>query len=457
MQTLTIDKNNILASVSQSDYDQNGGYSPESKGHNLLKEKGVIHGMPTVTDLSANLLDNVIGTTRDRNFLGNDVYLLDASGNYYTLNGSTLTKRKTDSTNTYAFGTSDIINFQGEVFATSQGDITRLTGSDLATIDETWWTVTLGLTALDANYRHPLEVVEDTMYIGDKKMIHTWDGTTGTYNALPLPTDQNITAMIKHPNGRDLIVFTSGTANYSHINKGQGKIYVVDTLTLEFVNEVEIDEQVEGAINVNGTIFVTYGQNLGFLSGLSISWLRDLNISYSSSELGYKHHLSSIDNHLLVVEDDAVLAFGDLGEGNAFWYPIKDGTIDFIINSIENKLLYGTTSGSTAKLFERDFDDAGVLGNWRSNKISFPKDVWIRRIDIIHTETNGSGTSSFSVTSINNEGNGTQLKDATYNNVQVTKTRVDCNVLTSFFQFLLSGSSDLIGFKKMTIYYEPAE
>lgn len=458
MARITIDKSNFLAGVGIDDYAQTGGYSPSAKGHNLIKEKGVLYGMPIQVNLSGNLLDNVIATSRDRNIFGNDAYLLDASGNYYTLSGNTLTKRQTDGTNSYTFGTSDMVNFKGSVYGSSQGDVTLLTGSNLTTIDATWWSVTRAHSGLDSNYRHPLEVVEDTMYIGDKNAIHFWDGTTSQKNAMLLPTDQNITAMIKHTNGRNLIVFTSSTANYSNTKKTGAKMYIVDTLTLEFVNEIELEEQVNGAINVNGIIYVTYGQNLGYISGAGIKWLRDLNINYDGGQMGYKHHLGNLDNHLLVVEDNDVLAFGDLGQGSVFWYPISEADdIDFVINVTENKLLYGTSDGATPKLYRRDYDTASVLNKWRSNKYSFDSDVWIRRIDIVHTESNPLGRISFKLSSVDVEDTASAIKTVTYNNLAVTKTRVDCNIRTDFFELQLEGLEASVGFKKMVIHYENAE
>ena len=139
------------------------------------------------TDLSTNLEDNPICIATDPEYLGQDAYVVGAAGKFYTLNGTTLTKRQTDSGRTYQIGTSDAVKFLGDLYVTSQTNIAKLTGSTLSSIDATWWSATRAHGVLQSSYRHPLEVVEDTLYIGDKNELHTWDGTTSVDAALTLP------------------------------------------------------------------------------------------------------------------------------------------------------------------------------------------------------------------------------------------------------------------------------
>src|SRR5690606_34648161 len=183
METIVIDANNFILGASKDLYTPNAGYSPQTKGVNPLKTQGVLYWQPPFNDI-ANLEGNVVASIPDPNFgSGNDAYILDNEGKFYTLNGTTLTKRQTDATYSYVAGTSDFIVYAGGYYATSATNIALLTGADLATIDNDWWTATRGHGSLDQNYRHPMEVVEDTLYIADKNLIHTWDGTTSVPSA----------------------------------------------------------------------------------------------------------------------------------------------------------------------------------------------------------------------------------------------------------------------------------
>ncbi len=473
METLTIDANNFILGASLNKWTGNAGYSPQTKGINPLREPGVLYAQAPFTDIS-NLEGNVVASIADPNFAGNDAYILDDEGKFYTLNAGALTKRQTDSTRSFVAGTSDMIFFDTRVFATSTTNIAMATGADLGTIDQTWWTVTRGHGSLNGNFRHPLEVVEDTMYIADANLIHTWDGTTSVPSALILPNIWNITCLKKHPNGRDLIAFCAETANYSHTRGSRAVAFIINTVTLEFTQEISIGQQVEGARVVGGIVYVTYGQNLGYFTDSGIEFLRKLEISLVGGQLAYKHHLGDMDGHLLVVEGKNILAFGDLGGGKVFWYPIANTTdygtnqnLDSILFIGAGKLVFGSqTSGGTEKLYQCDLtatanDAVGKnLSKFYSNPITFPSKVWIRRIEIQHTALASTHEQYLYLEDVAE--NQTLVKVTTFAaaGAQVT-TRADCNFYGDFIRFnmsyVLGNLATLPGFKKAIIYYEPAE
>jgi len=433
------------------------GFSTLTKDVNLTKERGVLYFNETETDRGgATLTGNVIASTYDASFLGNDVYLLDDDGAFYTLNGSTLTKRQTDSTNSYVIGTSEIEQFRGNLYATST-DIARLTGSDLTALDHDWWTNTRSHAALESSYRHPLETVEDTLYIADKNKIHTWDDSTTVYNAMSLPTSVNITSLRRHPDGQHLIAFCGVTANYSHTGGGGGLIYIIDTVNLEWIREIKIEAQIEGSTNVGGVIYVTYGDKLGYFNGDGITYLKTLN-----SATTYSHNLGSMEDMLLVRDGTDILAYGDLGKGKVFWRIASNRTNSQAINNFiykgENKLLLAYSDGSGGGLLkEIDYDNAGIYGELVTNKIDFGSKVWIRKIVILHTETNGAGTSAFNVFSLDSEGDSTTIRNVSYSSKTVTETRIDTNIYTDYFQLKITGSNDDIGYRRVVVFYESGE
>lgn len=436
------------------------GFSPESTGIHLTKERGVVYAQPAETDRGTNLTGNVVASVTDPAYLGNDMHLVDDEGAFYTLDGATLTKRQTDGSGTYQLGTTDLIVFKGNTYSTPQANVTKLTGSDMTAIDATWWTVTEGHGALSNNYRHPMEVVEDTLYIADQNDIHTYDGTTSVASAMSLPTGVNITSLRKHPDGRHLIAFCGATANFSHTIGATGKIYLIDTVTLEFVREIKVDSQVEGSILVGGVVFVTYGTVLGFFNGDGIQPIP--NSQPLASQTTYSHNLGNMEDILLVRDTTSVLAYGDVGKGNVFWKIYKNATNSNPINNVhykgDNKLVVGFSDGSGGgELMEMDYDSAGVEGLLVCNRIDFGSKVWIRRIDIEHTKSNPSGTTEFVVSSKDVEDALTTLKTVTYSSQSITRTEIHTNVQAQIFQLQLAWGTDDVGVRSVTIWYESAE
>lgn len=454
MQAITLfDSNSILNGESINDYVANRGFSKESYGLNLMAEKGVLYFMDLPTSRGTNVTNDIIASTIDPSYLGNDTYHLDDGGAFYTVNGATVTKRQTDSTNTFNLGTSDLITFRGATFATSTTEVTYLTGSNLTTIDATWWTVTRSHSALGANYRHPMEVVEDTLYIADQYYIHTWDGSTSVSQAMSLPQDVNITSLRRHPDGRHLIAFCGISANYSHTRAGGGRIYLIDTINLEWVSEIITETQVEGSLDVGGVIYATYGKNVGYFNGAGLEFLRELETSATT----YSHCLGAMEDILLVRDGVNVLAYGNLGAGRVWWnlYRYDSNTITNIQYKGDNKLL---VADNATNLYEVDYDNKSIYGRFETNRINSAGQVWIRKILVYHTETADVGTFAFDVISIDQNDDTTTIKQPSYINTGgISITRVDCNILTTNDKLRINPSNAGIGYKKIVIYVENGE
>ena len=138
MQIQTIDEKHFRLGESKTSHSSDGGFSPDSYGLNLAYEKGQLNFVGGLTDVGGNILvGKIIAKAKDKSYLGNDQYFLDDEGNFYTLNSSTLAKEQTDSTKTYQIGTTDMLQFQGNLYVTSQNDVTKLSGSGLTAIDAT--------------------------------------------------------------------------------------------------------------------------------------------------------------------------------------------------------------------------------------------------------------------------------------------------------------------------------
>lgn len=461
---VTIDFKDFILGESENKRVPNRGFSQQSYGLNLIAEKGALYFQPDATDRgSTTLVEDVIATCVDPNFLGNDAYLVDDGGNYYTLSGSTFTKKQTDTTNTYAIGNTDIIYFSGEIFATAATEAIKLT-SNFAAIDATWWSVTRGHGALQTAYRHPLEVVEDTLYIGDKNYIHTWDGSTSVNQAMSLPSDVNVISLRKHPDGQHLIAFCGITANYSHTRPGGGKIYIIDTVNLEWIREIPIESQVEGSRNVGGVVYVTYGDKIGYFNGDGITHLRDLG---NSGNTTYSHQITNAEDILVVRSGVDVLAYGDLGgEGKAWWRAYRTGAggasaVTALGYKGNGTVLVGylNSSDSDQKLKEITVNSStGIYGIFCSNPLLAGQNIALRRIEIDHTQTPASGVNAFSVNILSTVGVSKYASGSiSYTDNPQETTRVDLDALVDGFQLQLVPSNGAMGFYQIRIYGETIE
>ena len=457
MATLNINNKNFILGESQTDAISDRGFSPDSVNLNLTKERGKLYFAEAPTNRGgATLTGNIIATANDSNYLGNDKYFVDDEGAFYTLSGSTFTKQQT-SASTFVLGTSDIIQFKLVTYATSTDSLHEFTGSDLDTSQRLWGG------AFDATFRHPMEVVEKELFIGDKNLIHFFDGTTsGT--AFTLPTNVNVTSLRKHPDGKTLLAFTgtTGDLNGARTRSGVGKVYYCQP-TLRgaaiegWTREVEIESQVEGTRVVGGTVYTTWGKNFGVFDGNGLVKLKELETSIVT----YSHNISNMDDILTIRDGLNVKAFGDLGAGRVWWNMYQNTTNSNEINNIsykgDNKLLvaFKGASAGTGLLQEIDYDNAGVNGAFYTNRIDVGSEIHTNRIDVVHDESGPAGTTTFILQHRDTEDNEKLVETRTYINKTARKSRFKTDVKDDISQFKITPSQDNIGYRSIRIQYEP--
>lgn len=470
MQVIEIGAQEIMAGTLFNDNLEGAGLSPTYKGHNFFRAGGAVmypQPVPTLSTVSGTTLSaDIVASIVNPAYLGDDAIMLDADGKFYFWDGDVLTFKQQDTTNSFANGNTDIKFFSNNIFATSQNNITQVS-LNMTSIDPTWWTVTKGKGNLNNSYRHPMEIVEDSLYIADDYKIHMIDiSLNATENWLQLPSVYNITALCKHPNGVYLLAFCAETANYSHTQKSKGKIFVIDVTAGEFVQEIDVDDQTEGAINVGGIIYVTYGKNLGYFTGSGYKLLRKLNLP--TNKMVYTQNLSSIGNVLLVPEfangRKSILAYGDVnGKGNIFFYPFdfyeanSSTGIANILNVYPNSLLVCYVTASGRKLYRINFEDTTNNGNaLLTHKRTLQAGYWVRRVDLYVEAPSADATlNAF----IFEDYSGQTVKAGAIDygtDGAISFKRMDCNIRIKDLQLLLNwGSTYGIGFKKALIYVEP--
>lgn len=479
MEPIIIDGTAFIRGISTSDWLSDGGFSPKTKGHNLSRVKGVLYPQPArVADFTGTPHDRVVAKCFNIDYDASSNVekgvIVTKTGRIYNVRPNNGLLLAQTSTKTYRMGLTNIRSFKGSYFISSNGDITKLSGAALGTMDETWWTVTKGKGGLPNGPCVLLEVSEDTLYIIGGYRIHTWDGTSAVQDAMSLPTNMFATAACKHSNGRDLVIFcsdNSGLGSYNalsgHYGSRPSKAFIVNTTTLEFTKEINLDDQVEGAKTVAGVTYVTYGNKLGYFTEDGITFLRDLDLNLQTittnvlENLYWSERLENMDGTLLIPDGNSILAVGDLGAGKTFYYPVTDAEADQIDIPLylgKSYLCYTTTTGSsTFGIYRLDMRNGDGTGKtWTSNRYTFPVKLWIRRIEIEHDELASGG--SFTLGYNNEKGVSNALKTVTYAGVGAQRfTRIQCNVNTSMLQLYLTWNAVPVGIKKITVYYEPGE
>jgi len=451
---IQIDSKQIILGESTDELIADRGFSPQSYGLNLTKKKGELYFSPTATDIAgATLTGAPITRALDRTLAGPDCYFGDNEGAFYTLaNDGTFTKKQTIAADSFARGTSDLIQYYTDpssvyVFATGLTTIIRFNGSTLdsgAPTTDFW-------TGLSSGVRHPMEVVEGSLYIGDYNEIHVTNGITTTEAYVTLPPDVNITSLRKHPDGKNLIAFCGRGQNYNHTRNSQGRIYIVDLSIKSWVSEIDIEAQVEGSKTVGGVVYVTYGTKLGYFNGNGLTPLKTL-----SSATTYSHEMDSIEDILVVRDGRYILQYGNLGAGNVFWRSYRTPVaqdITCVAYRGDNKLIAGYADGANGGVLQQtDYDNSGsgAQGNFFSNVYNLDSEVEIRRLRLIHDITSGATI----YTEYYDHETATYKPISTFSAMSNTAvSRENVNIKTDLFQFTLSMGGDDIGFKVIRFDY----
>jgi len=471
MAQFEISGKNLIQGESQTEYIADRGFSPSSVNLNLTKQRGVLHFRETQTDRGgATLTGNIVADAYDVSFNGQDNYLVDENGAFYTLLDSTFTKRQTvvgSSGDNLSFnlGTTESKQFKGSLFTTavygnSAMEIIKMNSTDISTVDSTWWSVTNGMdtttVAAVNNARHPIEVVEDSIYFGDGSNIHKYDGTTVTQNWAALPTDQNITSLRRHPDGKTLLAFTGKTANFAHAQPDGGRVYYVNPNIADWIREVELTAQVEGTRQHAGVVYVTYGGRFGWFDGTGLRFLKQLETSTTV----YSHNFTSMEDILLFRDGRNVIAYGDLGVGNVFWKPFRNTDNSFALNNISykggQKLLVAYSDGSGGgTLGEVDYDNGGTVGDFFTNRLFLGSEVVVNQIDILHDITNAAGVSRFKVSERDIDDNTNVVADINHTNQSISHSRVNVDIKSNLLQLNIIPFNDILGIKLLRATYEP--
>lgn len=458
-----IDFRDFVKTISSSDYISDGGYSTRTIGCNPFAVPGLMYPSSPLVDVSTNLVgrmmmsvdNNTTASGIDRFMVARNTSTND--GTYYHWNGTALTLKRTDSTNNYTYGKNDIITFANEIYATSNEALIRWTADDV--------TFNVAFQAFnDSAAPHPALLYENNAYYGDGNEL--WRQTTVAVAPtiiLTLPTDRVIISLGIDPGSGRMLISTVSTLNISNTLSTISRVDYYDGFSSKTIRTVIVDDMVTAFYPVGGTVYVTYGQRLGYWTGTGIQFLRKLTVTLDNASLAYKHHITNIGNTLYVVSVRNILAYGEIinGQPKAFYHIYKDSAdIGFVVNLGSNKLGIGVTSANTFVTFDVLKIDHTTLGtsDFYSNKYPFDRPVIFNQVTIEFGEdmpTDGNAIGGMSV--IDENGLPTSLGNAS--NTVSTKKEYTLPWPTLQLRSLQLNWTWLknISIKRFTVFYTPKE
>lgn len=460
--------------MSSSLYAQDGGFSNQTYGFNIIGLAGMIRGN-AVSDVSTNLTGTLIASCSDASGSGYNRILLDSSGAFYTYNGAVLTKRATGA-KTYNTPHSDIEAFRGLAYVTSQ--------THLGTFNPSGFALSESVQAFSTSLAHPLCVFENQLYAGDGSSF--WRVASGggvTSVTMGLDASETIIATAVDPATGQMLVSTViaggsvGSADYLRI-ASRFNVYLWDGVSAKASRQIRTESLVTAFTVHDGDVYVGYDFNIGKWNGVGIEFIRKLgwreddgaSYTYGTNTAITKHRLVSVGKNLCAVDKFRVLVRTTTVEGKIAFFYIWKNTVNS--NPFQILVPLGTYSGTGGLELGVGFDsnkfyqilldsaDGGYDAKFYSNPIYFPRPVFIRRIRIFTVGKNTSGNTRGTVGFINENGTTVSPTIAGFKS-SATQYVWDfdfTSLKVSSGQVYINGTDDIpLGIYRILVYYDYAE
>ncbi len=445
--------------MSTSDVLGDAGFSPITDGVNLLSQPGVLLNPPVPTDASAGLVGEMIASCEDPT--GSYVRLYTSSdgsqhGRFWSLDGSNvLTQRgSTDSSHTYVSGKTDMVAFDGEAYITSSSEIVRWSSIGSSnTIDPAFFNFT------DAFSPHPALTFNNFAYYGDGNLLLRQTAANATPTViLTLPSSWIIVALGIDPGSGQMLISVIGQINLSDTINSGARIGFYDGFSAQVTRYVQVDDMVTAFAPTEGSLYCSYGQNLGLWNGSGITFLRHVNVDFDNTQLLYKQHFSSIGSTLYYVEKARIIGYGPLRQkGDNVFYPALTNAATDGFGTAENFTHIASIGSNIMSMSYPTsqfavWNSRGITANnqnFFSNNYNFDDELWVRRARVIYytkvadganpgdltiydqdgliTETADNGLYSL----INNKGFASAFKDIL--NIDVRVKNLTCGLLLNDF------------------------
>lgn len=486
---LTLDYNDFIKGMSTSDNLPDGGFSPTTSQVNLINSHGAVYQPAVMVDASTNLAtaDDIIATCEEPTGTNNRMILAQGSANlgtFYTLSTSNvLTSKVSTTTAIFGQGTTDFVPWQDTVnglnyYATTgndgsnNGNIVKWNGN--VTKDEVWWSSTLAQSTTANTAWRPLLVYETHLYFGNKNTLHRISPSLAvSAGILTLAASEYITALgVDKGTGYMLIAVTNGLNASATLNLSS-KILLYDGLSNKVARVIPVEGLVTSFKNMDDSTYVFFGNNIGVFTGSGIRFLRKLDFAIgNSSLLVYPHRATAIENTLYFVENNKVIAYGEIrGNSAKVFRPALKNTIGAspnftsVVNVGANKLGISFNGASSVRKFYT-FDTSSVATSGTAevwfNRVNFPRPIQIREFYI---EFNSALANNSTACLLSVLGEVQSFNTQTFTNTSGTSIyaiRQKCNFNGLKFNSMymrLAFNSDYpnIGIKRITVSYDFVE
>jgi len=475
---IEIGEKEFLDGMTTSPDTSDGGFSPETYAVNVVADvnsTGVLYATANASSITSTNGRAIASCADPDSGLGVSRYVLTDTGRFYGLDTNYASTLRQTGSKVYTKVTSDIVVYFNKLYATSTLNITEASGAILGTIDENWWVTTKGKTALTAN-PHPMVVFENNLWIGDGKLLHKWDAinNVATSAFLTLPDGQIIIALVVDPSSGKMLISVSEGINSNASLPRLAKVLTYDGFSAKVSRSVIVDDIVTAMYPLGGTVFMMFGNRLGYWNGSGITFLRRIaGATLDTTFLVYKHMITSIGSTLYVADGNRVTAFGDLYPGQKKFYPrayfggLLNARLDCLFNLGSDFL--GTAFELTATAGTFDLWKINIAAKttgtlfFLSKKYKFPRPVYVREVRIEYADSITDNATPAVVTLIDQEKSSKALPVLTNDTGVATYVRnIKYNGPNKFttlqFKYDNTATTSVIaGIRRILIYYDPAE
>jgi len=475
---IIIDWKNWAQGMTTSNFTEDGGFGKGTGGAsssavNPIASPGLMHFPAASVDKSGTLEGEIIMSCEDSQSVSpadKIVVSKTASGagaKFYKYKSGTLTiasTNGTDSTRTYEQGMSDMTNFGGYVYGTSRTAVFEYVTSS-GTVTQSYYDLTASYS--NANLvPHPVLVYENNLFYGNgNKLLRQTDIGVAPVVILTLDTQQVIVALGIDPGSGLMFISTSNVPNIDGTLTPIAKVLYYDGFSNKPRKSVIVDDMITCFYTVGGTVFIGYGQNIGYWTGTGIQFLRALNISLDRTQLLFKHHITNLGSVLYILENEKILAYGEViqGQGKSWWYLYlnypsgSSVTISSLFDLPSNKLGYSFSSAKFYTIDTSSTSDKDTNALLFSRKYNFPRPVTFNSVVIDYGSTITASTTIATVYLFLDNGDAPLI--ATVTTTQSGTYTFTCpypTAMTRSIQIRYSPSTNL-GIEKATIFYNDKE
>lgn len=473
---LIIDASEFLKGISSGAEISDGGFSPTSRGFNLLKTPGVLYApaqaadadtdnrLSTTVSIIASAPDMATAMSDRRLLVGNNS---SQDGTFYRYDGTKIIAAAyaTDTTRNYVKGITDIITFAGEAYVTSFSHIARWQNDNTITQDFFAFTVT--------TVPHPAIVFENNAYYGDGNTLKRQTAAAGTpATILTLSSDKIIVALGIDPSTGYMLISTVSTWNASNTGTGTNRVLWYDGFSNKVRKSIIVEDMVTAFHSHGGIVYVGYGTRIGYLTGNGIEFLRQLKtVTLNQTQLPWKNNFASVGNTVYVLDGHQVLAFGKIIKNGPtiFYYAYHNfiggsastNTLSFLADGGSSRLLFS----ETGEFYHFDTSSVSSIDSFSlvSNFYQFPRPVFLRRIQLEFIDNISSGVMSFQYEDERRNGLSLGTEWGTLTSQKIHgyvgfggDDSSDSNKVTQF-RLTLSYTTTNAGLKRAVIYYDYAE